>query len=118
MRWTIARRRRENGGFPGAAVILGQLADGVARRRVGLRPEGRAPAREGTAIFDKETYDTKIGQITSGGFGPTVGGPVSMGYVDAPYAEEGVSVFLDVRGVPRPARVVPLPFVPHRYHKT
>ncbi len=116
LRWAIAKRRREEGGFPGAAVILRQLAEGVARRRVGLRPEGRALAREHTEVVDPE--GRRIGEVTSGGFGPTVGGPVAMGYVDSGQADEGAAVAMMVRGKARPARVAPLPFVPHRYHKT
>ena len=114
--WTIAARRRTAGGFPGAAVIQRQLAEGTARRRVGLRPEGRALAREHTEIIDAE--GRAIGTVTSGGYGPTVGAPVSMGYVAAGHAKAGTEVALVVREAPRPARVAPLPFVPTRYHKT
>ncbi|HEY1299257.1 MAG TPA: glycine cleavage system aminomethyltransferase GcvT [Stellaceae bacterium] len=113
--WAIGKRRRDEGGFPGAAVILRQLADGPARRRVGIRPEGRAPAREGAAVTDHT--GNEIGRVTSGGFGPTVGGPVAMGYVDAAQAAIGRPVGLIVRGTARPAHIVPLPFVPHRYFR-
>lgn len=113
--WTVARRRRAEGGFPGAGVIARQLAEGPARRRVGLRPEGRALAREHTGVTDAE--GRKIGVVTSGGYGPTVGGPVAMGYVAAAHAAAGAEVRLVVRGTPRPARVAPLPFVAPRYHK-
>ena len=113
--WTIGKSRREEGGFPGAAVILRQLAEGPARKRVGIRPDGRAPAREGTAILDHA--GNAIGRVTSGGFGPSVGAPVAMGYVDAAHAGEGAPLFLEVRGTARPARVARLPFVPHRYHR-
>lgn len=113
--WTIARRRRAAGGFPGAAVIQRQLAEGPARRRVGLRPEGRAPAREHTEVTDPE--GRRIGAVTSGGYGPSLGAPVAMGYVDAGHAQAGAEVALVVRGTPRPARVAPMPFVPTRYHK-
>ena len=113
--WSIAKRRREVGGFPGAAVIQRQLAEGVGRRRVGLAPEGRAPAREHTEITDGD--GRRIGEITSGGYGPSVEGPIAMGYVDAGFADVGREVTLMVRGKPRPARVAPLPFVPSRYHK-
>src|SRR5207248_7010578 len=78
--WTIGKRRRSEGGFPGAAIILRQLAEGTARKRVGIRPDGRAPAREGTAIVDPA--GNSIGQVTSGGFGPSVNAPIAMGYVD------------------------------------
>ena len=82
--WTIGKRRREEGGFSGAATILRQLARGAARRRVGIRPDGRAPAREGTAILD--SAGNPIGRVTSGGFGPSLGAPIAMGYVDAAHA--------------------------------
>jgi aminomethyltransferase len=113
--WTIGKRRRAEGGFPGAAIILRELADGTSRKRVGIRPDGRAPAREETAIVD--AAGDKIGQVTSGGFGPSVGGPIAMGYVDRAHAAEGTALELLVRGVPRAARVASLPFVPHRYHR-
>ncbi|MGH7095074.1 MAG: glycine cleavage system aminomethyltransferase GcvT, partial [Stellaceae bacterium] len=77
--WTIGKRRRDDGGFPGAARILGELTSGPQRRRVGILPDGRAPAREGTAIIDPA--GAPLGTVTSGGFGPTVGGPIAMGYV-------------------------------------
>ncbi|MGO8915634.1 MAG: glycine cleavage system aminomethyltransferase GcvT [Stellaceae bacterium] len=113
--WAIQKRRRAEGGFPGAAVIAGELAAGPKRKRVGIRPEGRAPAREGTEITDDA--GATIGRITSGGFGPSTDGPVAMGYVAAAQATLGTALKLMVRGTPRPARIVPLPFVPHRYHR-
>jgi len=113
--WTIARRRRAEGGFPGAATIMRQLAQGPARRRVGIRPDGRAPAREGTAILDPE--GRPIGQVTSGGFSPSVGVPIAMGYVERAHAPEASPLALLVRDVPRPAAVAPLPFVPTRYYR-
>ena len=113
--WTIGKNRRENGDFPGASVILGQLARGPARKRVGIRPDGRAPAREGTPIADPDGND--IGRVTSGGFGPSLGAPVAMGYVDAAHAAAGTALSLMVRGIARPAQIVRLPFVPHRYHR-
>jgi aminomethyltransferase len=113
--WTIGKRRRGEGGFPGADTILRQLAEGAPRKRVGMRPDGRAPAREGAEIVDET--GTKLGHVTSGGFGPSVGGPVAMGYVDTAHAVEGTSLQLLVRGTPRPARVVRLPFVPTRYYR-
>ena len=111
--WVIGKRRRESGGFPGAATIRRQLAEGTSRRRVGIRPDGPAPAREQTAIVAAD--DTPLGTITSGGFGPTVGGPIAMGYVATAAAAEGTPVMLLVRGQKRPAKIVKLPFVPHRY---
>jgi aminomethyltransferase len=111
--WSIQKRRRAAGGFPGSARVERELADGPARRRVGIRPEGRAPARDGTEIIAPS--GERIGIVTSGGFGPSVNGPVAMGYVLSGHARPGTSVTLMVRGKPLPAKVVPLPFVPHRY---
>ena len=113
--WAIGKRRRSAGGFPGDAVIRRQLADGPARQRIGIRPDERAPAREGTEITDGA--GRVIGKVTSGGFGPTVGGPIAMGYVARAAAAEGTRVGLLVRGTERPARVVALPFVAHRYRR-
>lgn len=107
--WTISRRRRAEGGFPGAEVILRQLRVGPPRKRVGIRPRGRAPARAGTEVTDAQGW--KLGTITSGGFGPTVGGPIAMGYVAPDHAEPGTELRLVVRGSPLPAAVVSLPFV-------
>ncbi len=113
--WTIAKRRRTEGGFPGAPTLLRQLAEGPSRQRVGIRPDGRAPAREGTAILDPA--GNPVGRITSGGFGPSLGAPIAMGYVDAAHRAEGSPLALIVRDVPRPAHVAPLPFVPTRYYR-
>jgi aminomethyltransferase len=110
--WSIQKRRRAEGSFPGAERIQREIADGPSRQRVGVKPEGRAPAREGTEIT---LDDVLIGKVTSGGFGPSVNGPIAMGYVDKRYAAPGTAVMLVVRGKPMPARVVALPFVPHRY---
>lgn len=116
LRWTIAKRRRDEGGFPGADVIQRQLADGVERRRVGLRPEGRAPAREGTVVTDGA--GAAIGTVTSGGYGPSFGGPVAMGYVASDHTATDTEVALMVRGKALPARVTKLPFVATNYHKS
>ncbi|MFC3674243.1 glycine cleavage system aminomethyltransferase GcvT [Ferrovibrio xuzhouensis] len=113
--WTISKRRREEGGYPGAAIIQKQLAEGVARKRVGIQPEGRAPAREGTEVLN-EAGD-KIGVITSGGFGPSVDAPVAMGYVATEYAKAGTPLGLLVRGKTLPAKTCPLPFITKRYAK-
>ncbi|HEX2653104.1 MAG TPA: glycine cleavage system aminomethyltransferase GcvT [Xanthobacteraceae bacterium] len=113
--WSIQKRRREEGGFPGAARILNELKDGPSRRRVGLLPEGRAPAREGTEIQSPD--GKRIGIVTSGGFGPTVNGPIAMGYVENQFLNPDMAVLLVVRGKPLPARVVTMPFVPHRYYR-
>jgi len=110
--FAISKRRRTEGGFPGADLILKRLAEGAPTRRVGLVVEGRQPAREGAEIF---AGDTKIGTVTSGGFAPTVGGPIAMGYVDAAHAAPGTALEIEVRGKRLAATVTPMPFVPHRY---
>ena len=89
------------------------LFEGPKRKRVGLRLADKAPAREGTEIVDAK--DMIIGRVTSGGYGPSVAAPIAMGYVDSEFAADGTELGLLVRGVKRPAHVVPLPFVPHRY---
>lgn len=113
--WVVSKRRREEGGYPGADVVARQLETPPERLRVGIRPEGRAPVREGAAILDAN--GASIGVVTSGGFGPTVGGPVAMGYVARGHAAPGSEIFLDLRGKAQPARVVELPFTPHRYYR-
>jgi aminomethyltransferase len=113
--WSIGKRRREAGGFPGADRVLRELAEAPARRRVGLKPEGRIPAREGAEI--RSSDGMVIGKVTSGGFGPTVGGPIAMGYVERSFAEPGTLVVLIVREKEIAASVVALPFVPHRYRR-
>ena len=113
--WAIQKRRREEGGFPGADRIQGEIANGAARKLVGIRPDGRAPARGGVEIQAED--GTLIGQITSGGFGPTVGGPVAMGYVQADFASTGTKVNLIVRGKAQPATVAALPFVQQNYKR-
>jgi aminomethyltransferase len=113
--WSIQKRRREEGGFPGADRIRRELAEGPARVRVGLRPEGRAPAREGTPIATPDGRE--VGTVTSGGFGPSVNGPVAMGYVARNVSQPGTELHLVVRGKALPARVVPMPFTPHRYKR-
>jgi aminomethyltransferase len=111
--WTIPKRRRAEANFIGAAPILAALAAGPARKRVGILPEGRAPARGHTPIVDDS--GTTLGEITSGGFGPTLNGPCAMGYVRTDLAANGTALSLMVRGKPLPARVTATPFVPHRY---
>jgi aminomethyltransferase len=113
--WTIARRRRQARDFPGADVILRQLADGPERKLVGIRPNGRAPARERTVICDAAAQ--RIGVVTSGGFGPTFGGPIALGYLPTGHAAPGSPLQLSIRSKPHPANVVELPFVPHRYQR-
>ena len=111
--WVIGKRRREQGGFLGEVVIRDQLAHGAPRRRVGIRPDGRAPARALTELVAPD--GTRAGGITSGGFAPTLNAPVAMGYVRRDLAAEGTELGLLVRGRSLPGRVVALPFVPHRY---
>ena len=111
--WTIPARRRAEGGFLGADVILRQLKDGPSRLRVGIVLDGKAPARAHTPITAPD--GTPIGEVTSGGFGPSVGKPVAMGYVKAAYAQPDTPVHLIVRGKALPGRVAALPFIKYRY---
>ncbi len=113
--WSIGKRRRAGGGFPGAARVQSELANGPSRRRVGILPEGRAPAREGAPVLS--ATGVAIGRVTSGGFGPTVKRPIAMGYVDSRNAASGTAIAVVVREKPLAATVSPLPFVPHRYHR-
>ena len=118
--WAIQKARRaggaREGGFPGAARILRELAEGPVRRRVGLKPEGRAPMREGTQVFAAAEGGAPIGAITSGGFGPSIEGPMAMAYLPATLAE-GATVYGDVRGKRLPATIVPMPFLPNRFKR-
>ena len=111
--WTIPKRRRESADYPGADIVSTHLASGAPRLRVGLLPDGRAPAREGTDICAPD--GASIGTVTSGGFSPTLGRPVAMGYVAADFADPDTPVHLMVRGRALPARVSEMPFVPHKY---
>ena len=114
--WAIAKHRRgADAGYPGAAIIAEQITNGPLRKRVGLRPDGRAPAREGADLTDES--EMIIGAVTSGGFGPTVGGPVAMGYVSREHAEPGNVVNAMVRGKPLACTVTKMPFVPRGYKR-
>jgi aminomethyltransferase len=113
--WSIQKRRRQEGGFPGAARIRRELADGPERRRVGLELAGRAPAREGAEVIAPD--GRKIGRVTSGGFAPSLGRPIAMAYVGSAFAAPGTDLNIIVRGTPLAARVVQMPFVPHRYFR-
>ena len=113
--WSIQKRRRLEGGFPGAARVQGALATGPTRQRVGIRPDGRAPAREGAEIVSSD--GAPIGVVTSGGYGPSVGAPVAMGYVARAYARVGTPIGLVVRGKALSAQVAALPFYPHAYYR-
>jgi len=113
--WSIGKRRRNEGGYPGAFRIGKEMIRGPARKRVGIKPEGRAPAREGTVITD--TQGRSIGTVTSGGFGPAVNGPIAMGYVETQFARPDTQLMVVVRGNPLPARIAALPFIPHNYKR-
>jgi aminomethyltransferase len=114
--WSIQRHRRKGGKYLGAKRVEAEIANKPSRRLVGILPEGRAPAREHTEIQDMD--GKKIGEITSGGFGPTHNGPVAMGYVAREFAKAGTPVQLIVRGKARPAKTAKMPFAPHNYHRT
>jgi len=119
--WAIQKVRRRGGsragGFPGADVILNQLDAGAARRRIGLRPEGRAPVRGGALLFAADDGGEPVGRVTSGGFGPSVDAPIAMGYLPADLSKIGSRVFADLRGKREPATVVTLPFVKPHYKR-
>ena len=112
--WSIPRRRRDEGGYPGADVVRTQIASGPPRRRVGLRPTGRQPVRDGAALVD--TGGAEVGTVTSGGYGPTVGGPVAMGYLTAGVPDDAELTAV-VRGKDLPVRLADLPFVAPRYRR-
>ncbi|HEY2067943.1 MAG TPA: glycine cleavage system aminomethyltransferase GcvT [Rhizomicrobium sp.] len=113
--WSIGKRRKADKDFPAAEKIMARVANGTDKKRVGILPVGKAPAREGCEIADKS--GRIVGRITSGGFGPSANGPVAMGYVESAFAADGTEIDLMVRGKPNPARVAPMPFVPHRYKR-
>jgi aminomethyltransferase len=121
LEWAIAKARRADGaragGFPGADVILSQLAQGAPRRRVGLRSRERTPVRGGSSLFEGPGSDLPLGQVTSGGFGPSVNAPVAVGYVAQRAANPGTVLFADVRGRRVPVGVTALPFVEQRYRR-
>jgi len=113
--WSIGKRRKLAKDFPNGEAIMNMLINGTPTKRVGIRPDGKAPAREGTEITDKT--GRVIGHVTSGGFGPTLNAPVAMGYVESAFAADGTEINLMVRGNAMPARVAPMPFVEHRYKR-
>jgi aminomethyltransferase len=121
LEWSVQKSRRTGGaragGFPGADVILKHFDTGASRRRIGLRAEGRAPVREGAALYASETSPDTIGTVTSGGFSPTLNAPVAMGYLPVSLSTEGTIVFADVRGQRLPLRVSAMPFVPNGYKR-
>ena len=113
--FAISKRRKEQGGFPGAARIQHELAYGAITRRVGLAVLGRQPVREGALVIDAE--GNEVGKVTSGGFSPMLEAPLAMGYVPLAMAEAGTAIRLASRGKIFEAKVVPMPFVPHRYQR-
>jgi aminomethyltransferase len=121
LEWSIQKSRRHGGarvgGFPGADKILSQLASGAPRRRVGLKPEGRAPVREGARLFADAASSEQIGAVTSGGFGPSVNAPVAMGYLPSSHATLDSLVFAELRGQRLPLLIAPMPFVPNTYKR-
>jgi len=121
LEWTISKTRREGGeragGFPGAEAILTQLVKGAARRRVGLKPEGRAPVRHGTYLFRASDDNMPVGVVTSGGFSPSLNVPIAVGYVPRDVAVADTRLFAEVRSRRPPVRVSELPFVPTRYKR-
>ena len=121
LEWSIQKSRRTGGaragGFIGAEKILDQLASGAHRRRVGLRPEGRAPIREGTALFSDRASTEQVGTVTSGGFGPSLNAPIAMGYIPTAFAANGTELFAEMRGQRVPLRVASTPFVPNTFKR-
>lgn len=115
LKWVVPKRRREQKGFCGADKIIDQFNNGTKKLRVGIKPEGKAPLREGTELFSS-TGD-KIGVITSGGFAPSLDAPIAMGYVDTAYAAIGTKVNALLRGTTRPCEIVTLPFIKPNYKK-
>jgi aminomethyltransferase len=115
LNFAINKRRRAEGGFPGAMRILAELDNGPAEVRVGFAVDGRQPVREGALVLDREGND--VGRITSGGFSPSLQRPIAMGYIAAPLSQVGTAVKLEQRGKLFDARVAAFPFVPHRYHR-
>ncbi len=113
--WAIPKSLRAEGRFAGADALRALIARGAVEKRVGLKPEGRQPVRAGAALFDAD--GNEAGRITSGGFGPSAGHPVAMGYVPAALAANGTRLYADVRGTRVPVDVHALPFTPHRYRK-
>jgi aminomethyltransferase len=121
LEWSIQKSRRTGGaragGFAGSDKILTELENGAPRRRVGLRPEGRAPVREGAPLFADSASSEQIGAVTSGGFGPSLNAPVAMGYLPSSQAALGDTVFAELRGQRLPLRIAPMPFVPNTYKR-
>ncbi len=115
--WAVAKRRREEGGFPGHERVMREIADGPTRKRVGFEMPGRLPAREGAIVFDPEFPDTNIGVVTSGGFAPSVNAPIGMAYVTPRTSSAGQPVEIEIRGRRHAAEIAKTPFTPHRYRR-
>ena len=117
--WALSKARRRDGarpgGYLGAETVMNQLEHGAVRRRVGIQPEGRAPLREGVELVGED--GKVLGHITSGGFGPTIGAPVAMGYVETAWAQPGTKLGAMLRGKVHPVEVAKLPFVQQRYYR-
>lgn len=121
LQWAIQKARRPGGdragGFPGEARIFRDLTEGAPRKRVGLRPQGRAPMREGVPLFADDAATDQIGAITSGAFGPTIGAPVAMGYVPVDKAADGITLSAELRGKRAAIDTAPLPFTPANFKR-
>lgn len=121
LEWAIQKARRTGGarvgGFPGADRILSELENGTSRRRVGLKPEGKAPVRGHAKLYADAEGKTELGEVTSGGFGPSVEGPIAMGYVPATHSEPGTQIYAEVRGKYLPVTVAAMPFVAPTYKR-
>ncbi len=121
LEWAVQKARRHGGaregGFPGAPIILAQFEAGAARRRVGILPQGRAPMRAGTQLFASVDAETPMGAVTSGAFGPSIEGPMSMGYVATECAATGTEIYAELRGKRVPATVADMPFRPSTYKR-
>jgi len=119
--WAIQKSRRgggaREGGFPGAEIILEQLEHGPPRRRVGLRPEGRAPVRAGAPLYAEKDASAPVGFVTSGGFGPSLDAPIAIGYLPAALSVPGMRIFAEVRGKRLPVAVTTLPFIVLKYKR-
>ena len=122
LEWSIQASRRNAAasvpaGFRAPTGFCEQLKNGAPRRRVGLRPEGRAPIRHGTKLFSDSSTMDAVGTVTSGGFGPSVNAPIAMGYVTAAVAKADAPIFAELRGERVPVRLAPIPFITPKYKR-
>ena len=116
--WAMQTRRRKEGGFLGAKRILGEIVSGSKRKRIGIIPEGRTPVRKGISLFSNQYIDQPIGVVTSGGFSPTLGIPIAMGYVLEHYSNSDIRLFAEVRGKRLPVKIVKFPFIGVKFKKS